>query len=269
MMTTLAPVARRPRFDHLETRPVLPVADPNRVISVAWARHQDEIREAQRLRYEIFAGEMGARLATPIPGYDIDDYDDYCHHLLVRDSETQLLIGTYRVLTPDLAVRLDTTYTETEFDMTPLLAMRPRMLELGRSCVHPDHRHGGVILALWSELGRFMVARELQYMVGCASIPVDPADPQGGDLAASVWHQVQKSDMAPATCRVTPFRPFDHARFDGTRNVDPPPLIKGYLRLGVKVLGAPAWDPDFRCADLPVFMDLAEMPPRYRKRFLG
>lgn len=69
-------------------------------IRVTWAQHQDEVRAAQRLRYEVFAGEMGARLSTPIPGHDIDLFDNFCEHLLVIDEPSGQVIGTYRVLTP-------------------------------------------------------------------------------------------------------------------------------------------------------------------------
>jgi len=52
-------------------------------------------------------------------------------------------------------------------------------------------------------------------------------------------------------------------------DVEAPALIKGYLRCGAKVLGAPAWDPDFNTADLPMLMRIAELPSRYRRHFLG
>ncbi|RZI96574.1 MAG: GNAT family N-acetyltransferase, partial [Rubrivivax sp.] len=118
-------------------------------ISVAWARHHDEVRAAQRLRYEVFAGEMGARLSTDVAGHDVDLFDDFCEHLLVRDAASGQVIGTYRVLTPAQAKRVGSTYSDTEFDLTRLRTLRERMVELGRSCVHPEHRQGGVILALW------------------------------------------------------------------------------------------------------------------------
>ena len=144
------------------------VAPARGAIEVTWARHLDEVREAQRLRFEVFAAEMGARLTTPIHGHDVDLFDDYCEHLLVRDAPSQQVIGTYRVLTPAQAKRVGGTYSDTEFDLTRLRTLRPRMVELGRSCVHPDHRHGGVIMALWSALADFMVRNELDTMIGCA-----------------------------------------------------------------------------------------------------
>ena len=141
-------------------------------IQVLWARHLDEVREAQRLRYAVFAGEMGAQLNAPIAGHDIDRFDDYCEHLLVRDAVTRQVIGTYRLLTPTQACRAGGFYSDTEFDLSSLSALRLRMVELGRSCVHPEHRHGGVILSLWGALFEFMQRNQLDSMVGCASIPL-------------------------------------------------------------------------------------------------
>jgi len=238
-------------------------------VVVSWARHQDEVRAAQRLRYDVFAGEMGARLSSPLPGHDMDLFDNYCEHLLVRDSATDQVIGTYRVLTPVQAKRVGSTYSDTEFDLTRLRGLRERMVELGRSCVHPDHRHGGVILALWSALAEFMARNQLDTMIGCASIPMLHEGMVCGDAAASIWHQLQATHLAPIELQVRPRLPLPLDRLDMSLAVEPPALIKGYLRLGAKVLGAPAWDPDFNSADLPMMMRLADLPLRYRKHFLG
>ena len=236
---------------------------------VSWANHQDEVRAAQRLRYDVFAGEMGARLNTSVPGHDIDLFDNYCEHLLVRDAQTQQVIGTYRVLTPAQALRVGSTYSDTEFDLTRLRGLRERMVELGRSCVHPDHRHGGVIMALWSALAEFMVRNQLDTMIGCASIPMLHNGVVSGDVAASIWRQLQTTHMAPIEYHVRPRLPLSVEQLDSTLAVEPPALIKGYLRLGAQVLGAPAWDPDFNSADLPMMMRIADLPARYRKHFLG
>lgn len=91
------------------------VAPARGAIEVTWARHLDEVREAQRLRFEVFAAEMGARLTTPVPGHDVDLFDDYCEHLLVRDAQSLQVIGTYRVLTPAQAKRVGGTYSDTEW----------------------------------------------------------------------------------------------------------------------------------------------------------
>ena len=238
-------------------------------IVVSWAVHQDEVRAAQKLRFDVFASEMGARLNSPIPGHDIDLFDNYCEHLIVRDQATNEVIGTYRVLTPVQAKRVGGTYSDTEFDLTRLRALRPRMVELGRSCVHPQHRHGGVIMALWSALAEFMVRNQLDTMIGCASVPMLHNGIVSGDVAASIWRQVQATHLAPIEQHVRPRLPLPIEKLNSHLAVDPPALIKGYLRLGAKVLGPPAWDPDFNSADLPMLMRIADMPTRYRKHFLG
>ena len=245
------------------------VAQERASIRVTWAKHQDEVRAAQRLRHDVFAGEMGARLNTPIPGHDIDLFDNFCEHLLVIDEPSGQVIGTYRVLTPVQAQRVGSTYSDTEFDLTRLRSLRDRMVELGRSCVHRDHRHGGVIMALWGALGAFMVRNQLDTMIGCASIPMLLNGVATGDMAASIWRQVQATHLAPIEYHVRPRLPLPVEQLDASLEVEPPALIKGYLRLGAKVLGPPAWDPDFNSADLPMMMRIADLPSRYRKHFLG
>lgn len=236
---------------------------------VEWASQKDQVREAQRLRYEVFVGELGARLKETVPGHDIDLFDDYCEHLIVRDELTEKVIGTYRVLTPVQAKRIGSNYADLEFDLTRLRPYRDRMVELGRSCVHPEHRHGGVIMALWGALTEFMVRNKLDVMIGCASIPMLHQGVVSGEVAASIWNQLRQTHLADIAHQVTPRLALPVEQWEVTTKFDPPALIKGYLRLGAKVLGAPAWDPDFNTADLPMMMKLQDMPARYRKHFLG
>jgi putative hemolysin len=245
------------------------VPETPRKIEVSWAKHLSDVRAAQRLRYQVFADEMGARLSTTVPGHDVDLFDNYCEHLLVRDATSRQVIGTYRVLTPVQAKRVGSTYSDTEFDLTRLRSLRDRMVELGRSCVHKDHRTGGVIMALWSALAEFMTRNQLDTMIGCASIPMLHNGVISGDVAASIWHQVQAQHLAPIEYHVRPRLPLPVERLDTSLVVEPPALIKGYLRLGAKVLGPPAWDPDFNSADLPMMMRIADLPARYRKHFMG
>jgi putative hemolysin len=239
-------------------------------LQVSWALHLDEVRQAQRLRFRVFAQEMGARLPHKLAGHDVDMFDDFCEHLIVRDAVTQEVVGTYRVLTPAQAKRVGCYYSDLEFDLVRLRALRPRMVELGRSCVHPDYRHGGVILALWGALTQFMLRNELDIMIGCASIPLDVMgadvrNASGGHAAASIWRQLKATHLAPIEQQVLPRLPLPVHRLNNTLDVEPPALIKGYLRLGAKVLGAPAWDPVFNTADLPLMLKIADLPTRYRR----
>jgi putative hemolysin len=271
----LSPITHLPRGS---LHPVLPQpvakmdASPqgqSAALQVGWAAHLDEVRQAQHLRYAVFADEMGANLASELAQHDVDRFDDYCEHLLVRDAQTREVVGTYRLLTPVQAQRAGGLYTETEFEIRNLAKLKPKMVELGRSCVHPQYRNGAVIMALWGALAQFMQRNQLDTMVGCASIPMLHQGQVSGDAAASIWHQVSQTHMADSQWHVQAHAPLPLAQFDGSLTVEPPALIKGYLRLGAKVLGAPAWDPDFNTADLPMLLRIDELPPRYRKHFLG
>jgi len=257
----------------VDSQPTLP--KPDRLlgtrIEAVWARHADQVKQAQRLRYRVFADEMGARLSPPPgtePGLDADRFDAHCEHLLVQTVETanapSCVVGTYRVLTPVAAGRAGGLYSDAEFDLSRLEALRPRIAELGRSCTDPDYRTGGVILMLWGALAHFMLRNGLDVTVGCASIPMH----DGGHTAASLWHQLRQTDAAPDALSARPRLPLPVDALRTDLEVSPPALIKGYLKCGGKVLGPPAWDPDFGTADLPMMMNLADLPAAYRRRFL-
>jgi putative hemolysin len=102
-------------------------------------------------------------------------------------------------------------------------------------------------------------------MVGCASVSMR----DGGHVAASLWEQLRQTHLAPFEWQVRPRLPLPIDDLDRHLTVEPPPLIRGYLRCGARILGAPAWDPDFNTADLPMMMRIADLPPKYRRHFLG
>ncbi|MFG3659021.1 GNAT family N-acyltransferase [Streptomyces sp. NPDC047706] len=245
-------------------RPPQPAA-PTRY-TVTLARDEDDVRAAQKLRHDVFAGEMGAMLTTPQPGLDIDPFDAYCDHLLVRDTLTGEVVGTYRLLPPERASVAGRLYSEGEFDLTRLDPIRPGLVEVGRSCVHPDHRDGTVIGLIWAGIARYMVDRGHEWLAGCCSIPL--AD--GGSVAAATWDRVQAKNLAPEEYRVHPLLPWSAegvARPAGRTEL--PPLLRGYVRLGAWVCGEPAHDADFGVADLYVLLSMRRVNPRYLKHFLS
>lgn len=232
-------------------------------LSVGLAHNSDDILEAQRLRYRVFAGELGANLPTRTPGVDHDIYDPWCEHLIVRDDNSGEIVGTYRILPPENARRIG-YYSENEFDLTRLQHLRPRLVEIGRSCVHPDYRSGATITLLWAGLARYMQENGYDTLMGCASISM--AD--GGHIAASLYNRL-KDQLGPAEYRVFPRCPLPLAALQQDVPAELPPLIKGYLRAGAWVCGEPAWDPDFNTADLPILMPMSRVEGRYAKHFMG
>ena len=234
--------------------------------TVTLARDEADVRAAQRLRHEVFAGEMGALLTSPQPGLDIDPFDAYCDHLLVRDTETGQVVGTYRLLPPERASVAGRLYSEGEFDLTRLDGIRPGLVEVGRSCVHPDHRDGAVIGLIWAGIARYMVDRGHEWLAGCCSIPL--AD--GGALAAGTWDRVRDKHLAPDEYRVRPLLPWAaNEAAAPTGRTELPALLRGYLRLGAWVCGEPAHDPDFGVADLYVLLPMSRVNARYLRHFLS
>jgi putative hemolysin len=236
-----------------------------RNLFVGLASCETEILEAQKLRYRVFGEEMGAKLNTRTPGVDRDIYDPFCEHLIVRDEDQGAIVGTYRILSPEAARRVGGYYSENEFDLTRLLHLRGRMVEIGRSCIDAEYRSGAVITLLWAGLARYMKENGYDYLVGCASISM--AD--GGHLAASLYNQLKDKHLAPLEYRVFPRTalPLDKLHLD--MEAEAPPLIKGYLRAGAWICGEPAWDPDFNTADLPILMPMNRLDDKYAKHFMG
>ncbi|MFJ6672225.1 GNAT family N-acetyltransferase [Actinosynnema sp. NPDC091369] len=233
--------------------------------SLLVARDSDEVVAAQRLRHRVFAAEMGAVLHTPVPGHDVDRFDRYCDHLVVRDDRTGDIVGTYRMLPPERAAEAGGLYSDGEFDLSALDALRPSLVETGRSCVHPDHRNGAVVSLVWAGIARYMLLSGHSWLIGCASVPLH----DGGSFAAGVWDAVRAKHLAPEPYRVTPLTPWDVDPVARPDRTVLPPLLKGYLRLGAWVCGRPALDADFGVADLPVLLGMDRVDQRYLKFFLG
>lgn len=229
---------------------------------VLLAHDPADIEQAMRLRWEVFAGEMHARIGS-VPGIDRDIFDPYCEHLIVRERAGGRVVGTYRVLLPERAARLGCLYTEGEFWLTRLGSLRPELVELGRSCVHPDHRRGAVIMLLWSGLREMLSRTPYRMVIGCVSVPM--AD--GGHAAADLWRRLATRHLADESLRVWPRERLELERLGTGAEPPVPALMKGYLRLGAQLLGEPHVDRDFGCADFPMMLNLDAIDERYARRF--
>lgn len=238
------------------------VEQPRFAVSVA--ANSAEIEEALRLRWQVFVEEQGASPDAVSPvGLETDRFDAHCHHLVVRDLETDMVVGTYRVLMAAQARQLGGFYTEQEFDLCALAAHRQHIVEIGRSCVHADYRSGVVIAMLWTGLAGLILGTDARFLIGCASISLR----DGGREAASIYCKLAGERMSAPDYRMTPRTPLqlDSMVLDDT--VKPPPLIKGYLRAGAEIAGPPAVDVAFGTADLPMLLMLDRLAPRYARHF--
>ena len=234
-------------------------------LDVRLAETAAEIRQAQRLRYAVFAEEMGARLpgGTAL-GLDRDRFDPHCDHLIVRARTGGRVVGTYRILPPEGRRRAGGWYCTAEFDVGPLETFADCTAEIGRACVDPAYRSGHAISLLWGGLLRYVLQRDCKYVIGCASIGTG----DGGHVAASICRRLLQHHLAPPEWHVVPRRAFVLEGWHEIPDAPLPPLLKGYLRLGAQVCGEPAWDGEFDTADLLMMLPLADTNPRYVERLL-
>lgn len=232
------------------------------------------IEAAQRLRYDVFSSTPGFALpAADQDGRDVDRFDEFCDHLLVRDDDTGELVGCYRMLAPAGAIAAGGLYTATEFDIRALDPLRPSLVEMGRAVVRDGHRNGGVVLLMWAGILAYLDRYGYDYVTGCVSVPIggDGDGQAPGSQLRGVRDFILSRHAAPPEYRVYPHRPVVVDGI-GIDDIAPPArpsvpaLMRGYLRLGAKVCGEPAHDPDFGVGDFCVLLGKAHADTRYLKR---
>ncbi len=235
----------------------------HRGLVVGLAQSSEEIESIQRLRYDVFSSEYGAVLGDNQDGIDRDAFDPWCEHLMVKELGTDQVVGTYRILTPHQAKRAGGYYSESEFDLSGLGQIRNQLVEFGRACIHEDHRQGGALMMLWSGLAEILKQGRYEHVFGCASVSLR----DDGNTAARVWRQVRDDVGLVDQPNVTPVNRYPFELLDSELPADVPALLKGYLKLGARVCGEPAWDPDFNTADFPMLLSVSNMGARYRRHF--
>jgi putative hemolysin len=226
-----------------------------------WVQNDNDLKKVQKLRYKIFKKELGADIKGSL---DRDKLDDYCEHLIIKDAISNAPVGTYRVLTPFKAQEYGSLYTESEFDIGPLFVLKSKMIELGRACIDKKYRTGGVIMMLWAEIAKFMVTNHYRYLIGCSSVSVK----DGGHNAANIYQFLKEQKKIHEINGVRPLNPLPIDKLFNGQLVNIPPLLNGYLKLGAKIIGQPAWDPEFQTADFLTLLDLNDLPERYKSHFL-
>jgi putative hemolysin len=243
---------------------------------------EKELKKIQRLRYKVFYKEGDAiadRLST-ILRRDMCPFDAVCNHLYVVDTEAKSkrgfkkpkVVGTYRLLRGEVAARHSGFYSQSEFDLTSIIARHPetRVLELGRSCVHPDYRAKRVIELLWRGLWLYAKHHRIDVMIGCASLPTTDAEKAAGPLEI-----LRRNASLPADWQVTPL-PGRQANITSLANMplddrqtlaSLPPLLKAYLRVGARFSNGAVVDRQFGTIDVFAVMLMSEIDKRYLAHF--
>jgi putative hemolysin len=231
---------------------------------VRLALTEEERKAAFRLRFLVFNLELNEGLdAAYADGYDTDQFDNACDHLIVEHAETTNIVGTYRLQTGRTAAANHGYYSAREFDFAPFESIRDSVIELGRACVHRDHRSIDVLYLLWRGIAQYAIYHRARYLIGCSSLSSqDPS--HGSAVYAGLQNYLTELDLRTAPLRAYAMSLVDPRGASGKV----PKLLRTYLAVGAKVCGPPAIDRQFRTIDFLTLVDLETLHPRVQARFL-
>jgi putative hemolysin len=231
------------------------------------ARRPVEIQAAQQLRFQVFNLELNEGLSQSYAtGLDADPFDAVCDHLIVEHLATQQIVGTYRLQTGSSAAQNLGYYSAQEFDFSAFEPRRDEIIELGRACVHRQHRNLIVLGLLWKGIADYARDHGARYLIGCSSLTS-----QDAAAGASAYTELcRKKFLAGLPWRTKPTAAFE-CPLDrlADEEVKIPKLLRAYLTLGAKICGAPALDRQFGTIDFLTLLDLETLSPAARGRFLG
>lgn len=248
-------------MQHLPDLSAIPIPS----FAIDFARSDDDLKQAQRLRHQIFFPDSKQKDAL-----DKDMFDDVCDHLLVYDTTgtERLLIGTYRLLRQSRMKELGKFYTESEFNIDALKGTNRELLELGRSCVHPDYRSGIVILLLWHAIAAYIEHFSIGYLFGCGSLPGTNVAEHQASLSYMHHHYRVDDTLAPyAIANEAKFEILPKESMTRQVFTDMPALIKGYLRLGCLIGNGAVIDPVCNTTDVCLVLPRERINFQYLRHF--
>lgn len=235
---------------------------------VRLAADEADLRAAQSLRFRVFNLELREGLARSwATGLDADAFDACCDHLIVEQQPSGAIVGTYRLQTGSRAASALGYYSEREFDFTPFEPLRGELVELGRACIHVEHRSFAVLNLLWNGIAAYAQERGARWLIGCSSLTS-----QDAGIGASAYARLAPHLAAPAL-RTRPHAAFACALDEPAAELPRiPKLLSAYLALGAQICGPPAIDREFRTIDFLTLVDLRSPMLRAlqrRRRFVG
>lgn len=235
--------------------------------SIRFALNNEEIRDALSLRFQVFNLELNEGLASSYATrLDEDEFDEVCDHLIVVEEQSNSVVGTYRMQTGTSAGRHLGYYGAGAFDFSPYEPIRDSLVELGRACVHKDHRSIVVISMLWKEIVRYALDRNARYLIGCSSLTSQ--DPAHGHALYNRF--IVEGNIAAAEFLTTPLPAFRLEGVEPIVNCPPPPkLLRAYLGVGAKICSTPAIDRAFGTIDFLTMIDCFNADPIATERFMG
>jgi putative hemolysin len=235
---------------------------------VRFAQDAQDVLAAQKLRYRVFVEELGGSGAKVDHTHkaERDIFDDHAAHLLLIDTrqpQDTRVVGAYRLMTKAAAQAAGAFYSQSEYDLSPVLNADREVLEIGRSCLDAAYRGGTGLMHLWSALAAYVQETEIETIFGVASF--HGADPVKHALALSYLHAnyLADEDIRPRSKSFHPMAGLPLTPADRKRALqDTPSLIKAYLRLGGQVGEGAFIDRACNTVDVWVVLDTGALTAR-------
>lgn len=236
------------------------------------ARTGEDLAMAQALRHDVFVEELGARGGELTGGgLEADRFDPFCEHLLLLDPlRDGAVVGTTRVMTDAGAARAGRFASEEEFNLSALRRSGRSLMEVGRTCLHPDHRGGAAMHRLWQGLAALVEERRIGLIFGLASFPgLDPSA-VAQPLACLHHERLSPEPLRPRSLAPVAMDRIPREALERREAVlAMPALVKAYLRLGARVGEGGFADPAFGCIDVCMVLDTAALSARARAIYAG
>lgn len=237
---------------------------------IRFAQDKDDLRAAQRLRFNVFNLELGEGLdSAKEDELDADKYDEQCHHLLVIHKETGHIIGTYRMQTYDIAKQHEGLYTSEEFNLEAIPdVILDNSVEVGRACIASDHRNGRVLFLLWRGIAQYITHMKSRYLFGCCSLTS-----QSALEAWTVMKYLAINNYLHDSLLVSTNEKFQCEEVatdeEQAKQQTLPQLFRLYMDIGAKVCSPPAIDREFKTIDYLVLLDIKQLDERTRMLFFN
>ncbi|MEX2477628.1 MAG: GNAT family N-acyltransferase [Gracilimonas sp.] len=240
----------------------------NHRYTVSIAQTDKEIKNALSLRYKVFYEELEREFDSS-KTIDEDKYDAQCHHLIVKENETEKVVGTYRLQTYEMAIAGEGFYSEGLFNLSELPdEVLSKSFEVGRACIEEEHRSGRVLFLLWKGFAGYLQSLNKRYLLGSLGIPA-----RSSEEALAIYGELKKIGVFHKEYRVSAKEPYKQNEIEKVKSLKKkfkaPGLLENYLSVGCDIISKPAYHKDLELLYVMIFLDVENITERTKKMFFG
>ena len=232
---------------------------------VRLAESDEEIRAAQKLRYEVLYKESGGRITKEMLNVEReeDEWDEIAYHVVVLDRKNdQQVVGTIRLVSNATLSDKQPFYTEHAFNLDGLLNHYEKSVELSRACVSPEGRGGAILMLLWKFTMQFIEQNDFDVLFGCASFSGTDYEKHTEILSYLFDKHLATTELMPIpkeTVNSVAIKDFTTKPGTGKDRGKVPTMLRGYLKVGARISEHAVIDPVFNTTFVVIYVDVKKM----------